>query len=110
MSTAPRPDFLYKIVPGAQWDAAGGEVPWAEIDRRDGFVHLSAAHQVEQTARKHFAGGRDLRLVEIDPAKLDATTLRWEVSRGGEDFPHVYGDVPRSAVVRVEDLPPAWLE
>lgn len=94
---------LYKITSVAAWEARDEVVPWAEIDRSDGFVHLSAAHQVRETAAKHFAGRTDLVLLGLDPTKLDA--LKWEPSRGGALFPHVYGDIPLSAVVTVDRLP-----
>lgn len=100
----PRGGPLYKILPTAQWNAAQQHVPWAPIDRSDGFVHMSAAHQVRQTAAKHFAGDGDLTLLEIDPRR-SATSIRWEVSRGGDHFPHVYGDIEREAVVGVDALP-----
>lgn len=79
-------------------------MPWAEVDVRDGFVHFSAASQVRETAAKHFAGQHDLVLIEVDPRALAPSTLRWEVSRGGALFPHVYGDVPLTAVVRVTPI------
>ena len=72
------------------------------MDRADGFVHLSAAHQVEETARRHFADRDDLLLVEVLSERLDSDTLRWEESRGGDLFPHVYGDIPLTAVGRTE--------
>ena len=94
---------LYKITSHSAWEARKDIVPWAEIDRSDGFVHLSAAHQVRETAAKHFAGRTDLVLLGLDTAKLEA--LRWEPSRGGDLFPHVYGDIPLSAVTTVDSLP-----
>ncbi|MEN0061124.1 MAG: DUF952 domain-containing protein [Myxococcota bacterium] len=95
---------LYKIVPKADWDAAEGRIPWAPIDRSDGFIHLSAAHQVRETAARHFADRDDLVIVDIDPQHITPTTLRWEISRSGQHFPHVYGDIPRAAVGRVTPL------
>ena len=95
---------LFKILDATAWAEAGGRIPWAPIDIQDGFVHLSAAHQVRQTAAKHFADRDDLVLVEVLPAQLTPGTLRWEPSRGGDDFPHVYGDIPREAVGRTAAL------
>ncbi len=90
---------LFKIVPSADWATADGRIPRAPVDVRDGFVHLSARHQVAGTLAKHFAGRTDLVIVEVDPARLEPDTLRWEVSRGGDRFPHVYGDIPPEAIV-----------
>ena len=98
--------YLYKILPRASWEQAADEVPWAPVDHADGFLHLSDASQVEATARKHFAGQSDLVRLAIDPDRLAPGTLRWEPSRGGALFPHVYGRVPREAVVEVRALPP----
>lgn len=92
---------LFKILEPDAWEAAADVLPWAPIDRSDGFVHLSAAHQVRETARIHFAGREALVLVEVLPEHLAPGTLRWEASRGGALFPHVYGDVPRAALGRV---------
>ncbi|MEM6994000.1 MAG: GNAT family N-acetyltransferase, partial [Myxococcota bacterium] len=105
MPDGPRRGPLYKILPQRDWDDAGAVVPWAEIDRADGFVHLSAAHQVRETAAKHFAGRPNLCILEVDPGRLEAGTLRWEVSRGNDRFPHVHGDIGREAVVGAEPLP-----
>ena len=95
---------LYKILEASSWERADEHVPRAEVDERDGFVHLSARSQVRETARRHFAGRRDLMLLTIEPDRLVPGTLRWEPSRGGALFPHVYGDVPRAAVTRAEPL------
>ncbi len=97
---------LYKILPAVLWATADATVPWAPVDVADGFFHLSDEGQVEETARKHFLGQRDLVLLILDPALLHAGTLRWEPSRGGALFPHVYGEVPRAAVVEERPLPP----
>lgn len=91
---------LFKILSHAAWTDADGIVPWAPVDVKDGFVHLSAAHQVRETAARHFADRDDLVLVEVLPEALRPGTLRWEVSRGGDRFPHVYGDIPIGAVGR----------
>jgi|GEM_PF-177331 len=101
---SPRGGPLYKILPRAQWDARSDRVPWAPIDESDGFVHLSAAHQVRETANKHFGGTAGLCLVEVDPGRVSDEAMRWEVSRGGDLFPHVYGDIGLAAVVGVDDL------
>jgi uncharacterized protein (DUF952 family) len=76
----------------------------SEVDLRDGFIHFSSAAQVVETAGKHFAGQSDLLLVRIDGAKL-GDSLKWESSRGGALFPHLYGELDLTAVTRVEPLP-----
>ncbi len=98
---------LYKICTRAEWSAAeiAGVFTGSAVDRADGFIHLSARQQVEETARRHFAGQADLVLVEIDAAQL-GTALRWEPSRGGALFPHVYGTLPIGAATSVTALSP----
>jgi uncharacterized protein (DUF952 family) len=95
---------IYKIVSEGEWRAAeaAGRFEGSAVDRQDGFIHFSTAAQAPETAAKHFAGAHDLLLVAVDAAALD---LKWEVSRGGALFPHLYGSLPMSAVRRVEPLP-----
>lgn len=94
---------LFKIYTAAQWAARSeAELPWAPIDEQDGFVHLSARSQVRETASKHFAGQEQLVLVRLSPDRLPE--LRWEVSRGGALFPHVYGPISTDAVLEVTQL------
>jgi uncharacterized protein (DUF952 family) len=97
---------VYKICDEADWRAceASGELPWSADDRRDGFLHLSAAQQVEGTLARHFAGREDLWLLAVDPERLPAGALRWEPSRDGQLFPHLYGPLPRSAIVDASKL------
>lgn len=99
-------DPIYKIASLPAWrDAeAEGEFRGAPVDRADGFIHFSAAAQVRETARRHFAGAGDLVLVAVDPARL-GDALRWEPSRGGALFPHLHGPLPMQAVLSVEALP-----
>lgn len=97
---------VHKIVDRATWDAMPAAWLGASVDHRDGFVHLSRAHQVEGTLRKHFAGRDDLILLAVDRRALPPGALRWEVSRDGERFPHLYGPLPRNAVVAVEPIAP----
>lgn len=98
--------IIYKIAPRAQWaDAeAAGVFEGAPIDLADGFIHFSTAAQAKETAAKHFAGQADLLLIAVDTAKL-GTALKYEVSRGGALFPHLYAPLELSAVVWVKDLP-----
>jgi uncharacterized protein (DUF952 family) len=99
-------NVIYKIVPALLWSAAErqGAFRGAGVDIADGFIHFSSAAQVEETATRHFAGQRDLLLVAVDATRL-GQELKWERSRGGDDFPHLYGALPRKAVVRVDPLP-----
>jgi uncharacterized protein (DUF952 family) len=95
----PTPTMIYKICPAALWREAerNGEFRGAGIDLQDGFIHFSTAAQVAETAARHFAGADDLVLVAVDPALLDQP-LKWEPSRGGDLFPHLYGPLLLSAV------------
>ena len=97
--------FLYKILSAAEWRAAlaSGFFEGSAVDREDGFIHLSAAHQVRETARRHFAGKADLVLVAFAESALPA--LKWEPSRGGELFPHVYGPIATELAARADPLP-----
>jgi uncharacterized protein (DUF952 family) len=97
---------IYKICPVQLWRAAerAGVFRGSELDRRDGFIHFSNAAQVVETAEKHFAGQSGLLLLRIDSAKL-GDRLKWEPSRGGALFPHLYGDLDLTAVMLVEPLP-----
>ena len=92
--------FIYKITPRADWDAAlvAGRFDGAPVDVKDGFIHFSTADQVAKTAEIHFSGQNDLLLVAVDSQKL-GDALKWEVSRGGALFPHLYAHLLPSAVV-----------
>ncbi len=98
--------LIYKIVSEKTWRAAvaNGRFEGATIDLNDGYIHFSTADQAEETARKHFAGQNDLMLVAIDPHHLGAA-LRWEVSRGGALFPHLFGILDPALVVWHKPLP-----
>lgn len=97
---------IFKIAPQALWAAAqaAGRFDGAPVDAADGYIHFSTAAQVVETAGKHFAGQDDLLLVAVDAALL-GTGLRWEPSRGGALFPHLYGPLPLTAVRWVKPLP-----
>jgi len=97
---------IYKICPAALWAQAerAGVFRGAPVDLRDGFIHFSTAEQVVETAQKHFAGQDDLLLVRLDAASL-GDALKWEPSRGGALFPHLYGELAFTHVKRVERLP-----
>lgn len=102
----PTPHRLYRLVRAEDWRQAVAEGVYrgAEHDRADGFIHLSTATQVEGTAEKHYAGTPDLVLLTLDAERLDGT-VKWEPSRGGELFPHLYGVVPVEAVLGAEAVP-----
>ena len=115
-----RAAVAYKLVDAAEWAAAMDVYAGSAVDRADGYIHLSAADQLAETARKHYAGRVDLRLLAVDLAALGETVV-WEVSRGGVLFPHIHGVLPRTAVLveralhvdadgvmRFEDGGPAW--
>lgn len=98
--------ILYKICPAAFWREAerAGVFHGSEVDRRDSFIHFSTAAQVAETAAKHFAGQSDLLLISVDASML-GSALKWEPSRGGALFPHLYGPLMLKAVKRVDPLP-----
>lgn len=97
---------IYKIVPSALWATAeaGGVFEGAPVDAADGFIHFSTAAQVKETAARHFAGQEDLLLAAVDAAAL-GEALRYEVSRGGDLFPHLHGPLSLDAVRWVKPLP-----
>lgn len=97
---------IYKVVPRAMWVEAlnAGHFGGGPVDLRDGYIHLSTADQVEETVRLHFAGQGVLMLIGIDAEAL-GPALKWELSRGGALFPHLYGNLPLSAVVSSLELP-----
>ncbi len=70
----------------------------APIDIADGYIHLSTTQQVDETVARHFSGQHDLHIAAVDLTQL-GETVRWEPSRGGQLFPHIYGPLPLSAVV-----------
>lgn len=97
--------LIYKIFRKPEYDAfvAAGETRGAPIDVADGYVHLSTASQVAETAAKHFAGEDGLMLLALEADELDG--LRWEVSRGGAEFPHLYRPLRKIDVLWVRPLP-----
>ncbi|TJV50215.1 MAG: DUF952 domain-containing protein, partial [Mesorhizobium sp.] len=97
---------IYKIVPEPLWREAerNRRFTGAPIDVADGFIHFSTAGQAKETAAKHFAGQTGLLLVAVDDARL-GDALKYEVSRGGALFPHLYGPLDLNAVGWVQPLP-----
>ncbi|MFM9975434.1 MAG: DUF952 domain-containing protein [Beijerinckiaceae bacterium] len=98
--------MIYKISPRIAWKNAetAGVFAGAPVDIKDGFIHFSAAHQLRETAARHFAGEQDLVLVVVDTDRL-GEALIWEKSRGGDLFPHLYAPLLASAVTEAMDLP-----
>lgn len=97
---------IYKICERACWPRAeqAGTYRGSAVDARDGFIHLSTAAQLAGTLEKHFAGRSDLLLVAVETDRL-GPALKWEPSRGGELFPHLYGALPLIAVTWTKPLP-----
>jgi uncharacterized protein (DUF952 family) len=98
--------LIYKILPRADWTAAraAGRYAGSPLDLADGFIHFSTAAQAQETARRHFAGQADLVVLAVDAGALGAA-LRWEPSRGGELFPHLYGALDADLVRAVTEAP-----
>ncbi len=98
--------IIYKILTAQQWQAAeaAGTFEGAPIDRKDGYIHFSDAATVRETAARHFAGQDDLLLAAVEAEKL-GDALKWEVSRGGALFPHLYAGLPLNAVSWIVPLP-----
>ncbi len=97
---------IYKIFRRPEWDAfrAAGETLGAPIDLADGYIHISTAAQVAETAARHFAAESDLVLVALDSTAL-GPALKWEPSRGGALFPHLYRRLSLADVVWDKSLP-----
>ena len=96
---------IYKICPASAWREAErrGFFSGSADDVRDGFIHFSTAAQVAETARKYYFGQTGLFLIAVDADAL-GDDLRWEPSRGGDLFPHLYGELDLGAVTAVMDL------
>ncbi|MBN9669326.1 DUF952 domain-containing protein [Roseibium aggregatum] len=98
--------LIFKIVPLSLWREAteAGVFKGAPVDLADGYIHFSTADQVRETAAKHFAGQADLLLVALE-AEGFGDCLKWEPSRGGALFPHLYADLDPASAIWVKDLP-----
>src|SRR5262245_1696232 len=98
--------MVYKLLSVREWQAAkaAGEYAGSAVDVADGFVHFSTAEQVAETALRHFAGQHSLAMLTVDADEL-GDALRWEWSRGGDLFPHLYAPLKLSAVVATVELP-----
>jgi uncharacterized protein (DUF952 family) len=97
---------IYKILPRAEWDRARatGVFEGSAVDRQDGYIHFSTAAQAAETARRHFHGQAGLVVLEVEADDLGAA-LRWEPSRGGALFPHLYGALDAGSVRAVTEAP-----
>lgn len=97
---------IFKILARSEWTAAqaAGVYEGSAVDRADGFIHFSTAGQAQETARRHFAGQADLVVVTFEADDL-GSSMRWEPSRGGELFPHLYGTLPTRLALAVAEAP-----
>ena len=98
--------LIYKILRADEWAALkrDGETQGAPVDVADGFIHFSTSQQARETAAKHFAGAEGLFLAELDTDRM-GDALKWEVSRGGAEFPHYYGPLTLAHVTWCQPLP-----
>ncbi|WP_262296022.1 DUF952 domain-containing protein [Microvirga sesbaniae] len=98
--------IIFKICPALLWQEAenAGSFEGAPIDIQDGYIHFSTENQVYETAERHFAGQDGLLLVAVEADSL-GEALRYEPSRGGDLFPHLYAALPLSAVRWVKPVP-----
>ena len=98
--------LIYKIFRTPEWEAlqTQGETDGAPVDVADGFVHFSTAAQAAETAARHFADEDGLHLIAVEADTL-GDALRWEVSRGGAEFPHLYRKLRLSDVAWARPLP-----
>ena len=97
---------IFHMARANEWrDAqASGSYPGSAEDIADGFIHFSTAEQIRESAAKHRSGEAELVLVACDPERL-GSRLKWEEARGGQSFPHLYGEIPMSAVLWTLPLP-----
>ena len=114
------PDFIYKVASREIYDAslAAGHFVGQPIDLKDGYIHFSSAPQLAETIRLYFAGLSDQVLFQVPCAPL-GDALKWEASRGGDLFPHLFATLAMSAVSNMTPLdvpadgrvkPPDWVK
>ncbi|MEL6792219.1 MAG: DUF952 domain-containing protein [Pseudomonadota bacterium] len=98
--------LIFKILTADQWDALerDGETKGAPVDLADGYIHFSTAEQATETAARHFAGQTGLMLAAVEADAL-GEALKWEPSRGGALFPHLYAKLAHAEVVWAKPLP-----
>ena len=99
------PNTAYKVLTADQMTAleTDGVFAGAPVDLADGYIHLSTAEQLQETLDKHFAGQSNLWLAAVDLEAL-GEAVKWEASRGGQLFPHIYGPLPLSAVTAYSEV------
>ena len=97
---------IYKILPRCEWEAAlaAGRFEGSAVDLADGFIHFSAADQAAETARRYFTGQADLLVLVVEAESL-GEGLKWEPSRSGALFPHLYGPLPCELVIAARAAP-----
>ena len=97
---------IFHMCHTAEWQQAlqSGSYAGSSQDRADGFIHFSTSAQIAESAARHRAGQIDLRLLAVKAADL-GDSLKWEAARGGQLFPHLYGELPVAAVSWTADLP-----
>jgi uncharacterized protein (DUF952 family) len=97
--------LVYKLLTAGEWDSAmaAGRFEGSKLDREDGYIHLSGAAQAQETARLHFHGQKDLVLVTLETDTL-GPGLKWEASRAGALFPHLYGPLDVALALEVRPL------
>ena len=97
---------IYKLLGAGEWAAAqaAGRFEGSEVDRRDGYIHFSTGAQVAETARRYFTGRDDLVLLGLDAEPL-GEALKWEPSRGGDLFPHLYVPLEVGGVDEMRSIP-----
>ena len=95
---------IYKILPRTDWEAAraAGRFAGSAVDLQDGYIHFSTAAQAQETARRHFHGQADLVVLAVEADDL-GEALRWEASRGGALFPHLYAPLDAARVIAVAE-------
>jgi len=96
-----RPVTAFKVLTGEEMLAleSNGIFEGAAVDLQDGFIHLSTLEQLTETVDKHFAGQNDLHVAAVDLAAYEEQAVRWEESRGGQLFPHLYAPLLLETVV-----------
>ena len=99
-------DVIFHMCRRDEWDSAQSEGLYhgSSQDRADGFIHFSTRAQIVESAAKHRAGQDGLMLLRVDATRL-GDALKWEASRHGQLFPHLYGALPLEAVIAADDLP-----
>lgn len=99
-------DLIFHVCQAEEWAKAQsvGFYEGSSQDKADGFIHLSAFDQVRVSVAKHRAGQDNLVILCVDPSRVPDASLRWEASRGGKLFPHIYGVIELDSVVRAEPL------